>query len=225
MKDIIVISHATHRAHLIDEYEEQLRHEHIDFHIEPVVLEDGIGSMTMRWRVAYWQRMAEQFSKYDRIVFTDAWDVLFYGTKEALCSKIPPLVMSAERNCWPDESLGCDIPGSGPWRYANPGMMAGYPHTISSWSKWAVSQISSEWLDQMDQKCCNYLLVNHYGTVPPLDSNTAIFYVVSQDKEDGSLRHDLTNIRYGTSPQFFHFAGPCHPSRFRSLLRKEISVL
>src|SRR5208282_365369 len=33
--------------------------------------------------------IAEQFSNYQRIVATDAWDVLFFGTREDVIRKIP----------------------------------------------------------------------------------------------------------------------------------------
>jgi hypothetical protein len=220
MKDLIVVSFITERRHLLDEYEGQLRDAEIDFHIEPVSLPDGIGSITMRWRLDYWRRMCAKFSDYDRIVFTDAWDVLFYGSKTELCSKIPPVLMSAERNCWPDESLASPNTLRGPWKYPNPGMMAGYPETIDVWCDWCGHM---QGLDAMDQLWCN-----RFPFSAPLDTRAVVFYVVSADSEDKALqapRHRPWNSRYGTFPHFFHFAGPCHPDPFRAMLRGEVDAL
>lgn len=219
MKDVIVVVHATERKYLMDEYEAQLKEQEIPLHVEPVELPDGIGSMTMRWRLEYWQRMCRKFSDYDRIVFTDAWDVLFYGPKEQLFWSIPPILMSAERNCWPDESLAGNALFCGPWRFPNPGMLAGYPLYIE---RMATYGLMEHGLKIMDQLWCN----RNGGF--PLDSYTTLFYVASADKEDGSLRTAMGvpfNSRYKTFPQFIHFAGPCHPDRFRAMLRGEVESL
>lgn len=218
MKDVIVVLHATHRAHLMDEYEAQLRYAEIDCHVEPVDLPDGIGSMTMRWRLDYWKRMSEKFSEWDRIIFTDAWDVLYFGPREQLLWIIPPVLMSAERNCWPDESLAHE--GPSPWRYPNPGMLAGYPEAIIDWTNRFAMFPDVELMDQ--------LWSNRFHSYIPLDTRTMLFYVASADKEDGSLQKVLgapCNMRYHTFPQFIHFAGPCHPSRFRALMRDEVPAL
>lgn len=220
-KDVIVVLHATHRAHLMDEYEEQLRTEGIDCHVEPVELPDGIGSITMRWRLDYWRRMCTKFADYDRIVFTDAWDVLFYGGKAALCEKIPPFLMSAERNCWPDESLAENFADRSPWRFPNPGMLAGYPERLA---KWATQMTRFGNLDVMDQLWFCQKSTPFMG----LDTHTTVFYVASADKEDGSLSERLGcpyNSRYRTYPQFVHFAGPCHPDPFRAMMRGEVDAL
>lgn len=228
MNDLIVVAPATERKYLLDEYEDQLRKAGIDFHIEPVVLPDGIGSMTMRWRIDYWRRMCDKFRLYYRIVFTDAWDVLFFGSKEELCWKIPPLLISAERNCWPDESLAVSNTLRGPWKYPNPGMMCGYPDYIVRW----LDHISDEEtfddrLDLMDQLWCNHCAYSTLGVIP-LDSRATVFYVVSADKENMELTirdGRPYNSRYRTFPSFFHFAGPCHPDPFRALLRGEVVSL
>lgn len=222
MRDLIVVAHATERKYLLDEYEGQLREAQIDFHLEDVSpLPDGIGSMTMRWRLNYWKRMCKKFADYDRIVFSDAWDVLFYGNKWVTW-RIPPFLMSAERNCWPDESLSVHYKFRSPWRFPNPGMMAGYPEYISAWIDILRAGLKAN-MDVMDQLAFCQLAANHPELVP-LDVYTSLFYVVSADKEDGSLRH-LSNTRYGTRPYFFHFAGTCHPDPFRAMLSGEVDCL
>lgn len=227
MKDVIVVSGITHRAHLLDEYEDQLRYAGIDFHLEDISpLPEGIASMTARWRLNYWKRMCQKFSDYDRIVFTDAWDVLFYGAKSDLCAKISPLILSAERNCWPDASLAEKSICSSPWRYPNPGMLAGYPEFIVAWAD-SRQVRESTMIDAMDQLWFNVQCAND-ASIAPLDTRTTVFYVASADKEGGELTlrdGKLWNARFGTYPQFVHFAGPCHPSRFRAMLKGEVDAL
>src|SRR6185369_11459352 len=49
---------------------------------------------------------------YDKMVFTDAWDVLFFGSENEVLDKIPDygVLLGAERNCWPDEYLNPHFP-------------------------------------------------------------------------------------------------------------------
>lgn len=226
-KDVIVVMHATHRAHLMDEYEGQLRDAGIDHHVEPVTLPDGINSMTIEWRLNFWERMCQQFSGYERIVFTDAWDVLFYGTKDALLPKIPNVLISAERNCWPDETLAVKYRNDSPWRFPNPGCMAGYPDVIVTWVD-IIRRLAFPDMQEMDQLWFCKRSIDHPILVP-LDTKTTMFYVASQDQEDKSLTLSedlgLYNMRFGTYPQFVHFAGPCHPDPFRAMLRGEVDAL
>jgi hypothetical protein len=221
MKEVIVVVHATERKFLMDEYQSQVIDAGIDFHVEPVDLPRGIATMTMRWRLDYWTRMCRKFDDYQRIVFTDAWDVLFYHDPTVnMADKIPNMMMSAERNCWPDDSLSDLSPFSSPWRYPNPGMMAGRPEFIVYFCEHLYTM---EGLDEMDQLWCN-----RHPDILPLDFLTKLFYVASADKEDGSLTeihgHPF-NLHFQTYPSFIHFAGPCHPDPFRAMLRGEVPSL
>jgi len=219
MKDVIVVSAITERRHMIDEYEDQLAAAGIDFHLEPIKLDNGIASITARWRFGFIRAMCERFKSYRRIIFTDAWDVLFFGTKEDLLGKISPFpLVSAERNCWPEENLVDRIPDNGPWRYVNAGMFCGKPSVILGWIEDALRTPD---LDMMDQAWFNRRLANRDFAIIP-DYRTSIFYTVSYDREDGSLHKRLRgpcNYAYGTYPQFFHFAGPCSSVPFRAMLR------
>ena len=219
MSDLIVVSAITERRHMIDEYEDQLAAAGIDFHLENIVLPNGIASITARWRLMFLHRMCERFMGYDRIVFTDGWDVLFYGNKADVMAKIParPMV-SAERNCWPEPYLAGKIPATSPWPYVNAGMLSGSPDLILEWISGAEK---TDDLGMMDQAWFNRRLAA--GDYPVnLDFNTSLFYTVSYDREDASLRlkgGELWNAFYGSYPQFFHFAGPCSSVPFRAMLR------
>lgn len=224
MKDVIVVSPITERRGMLDEYEDQLAAAGIDFHLEAVQLADGINSMTARWKFGFLKRMCERFGEYSRIIFTDAWDVLFFGSKEELLEKIPALpIMSAERNCWPENDLNFKQEIPGPWRYYNAGMVAGCPLDIFT----VVSNLlHMDDLDIMEQAWMNRQLAR--GRTPfSIDSRTELFYTVSFDREDGSLQTrdgKLWNLTTGTCPQFFHFSGKCSSAPFRAMLREGESL-
>lgn len=231
MKDVIVIVHATERKFLMDEYEEQLRTAGIDFHVEKIEpLVNGLASMTMRWRCEYWKSMCQKFSDYKYLIFTDAWDVMFFGARDQLILKLQHInypLLSAERNCWPDPESPRSLNwSSSPWKFVNCGMMAGSNSDIIVSSEKFLSKPD---LDIMDQQWMNRLL-NQSGTTRPmgLDRDCYLFYTVSADKEDGSLTMEgdrIYNQYHDTFPNFFHFAGPCHPDPFRSMVRGEIESL
>ncbi len=218
MKDVIVVSYTTKRGGMLDEYEDQLAAAGIDFHLEPVVLEDGIVSITARWKFQFIRAMCDRFAEYERIAFTDAWDVLFFGTKDDLLLKIVSWpTFSAERNCWP-EDLTSEIVSTSPWRFANAGMLAGSPTSIL---RWLETPCPAENLDVMEQAWLNRRLADHSFPLQ-LDETTRLFYTVSCDREDGALRirgGKPFNARYGTYPQFLHFAGRCSSTPFRAMLR------
>ena len=225
MNDVIVCSYATERAGMLDEYENSLAAAGIDFHLEIVSLPQGIGSVTARWKFEFMARMAEQFSSYQRIIFTDAWDVMFIGGKEELLPKIPEHVLvSAERNCWPEADLADQFSDHTPWRFCNAGMISGHPHAITAWVPWALGTAD---LDMLEQAWFN----RRYADTPTpfvLDETTSLFYTVSFDREGGELQLKFEkpwNSVDDTHPQFFHFAGPCSSVPFRALLRGAIPSL
>lgn len=225
MKDVIVVSYATHRAGLLDEYEQQLKDAQIDFHLESVELADGINSVTARWKFAFMLRMTKRFADYECIVFTDAWDVLFFGTRDDLMPKIPKVcAISAERDCWPEDDLAQQIAHHGPWRYCNAGMMGGSTQGIMAFVN-GVSPFPE--LDLMEQQWLNRRLVE--GRCPwMVDCATSLFYTVSQYHEDGSLQikdGKLWNSHFNSFPQFLHFSGKCPTEPFQAMLRGEVDAL
>lgn len=231
-KDLIVIAGATHREGFLDEYETQLACADIRFHLEPLTnLPGGANSITMRRRIDYIRAMADNFSDYAHIIMTDAWDVLFLGTKEDLLNKVGDGVeISAERNCYPEPHLrqpilnhyGCDPL---PWSFANNGMLFGSPAKLLELCD-AASKFGD--LDILDQAWFNRRLVEDRADLFSLDVLTDVFYVVSSTQEGGQLR--MKNGRPWNSlcdsfPCFFHFSGKCPDDRFRALLRGEIDAL
>lgn len=204
---------------MVDEYQDQLTATGIDCHIEPVTLDNGINSVTALWKLHFIKEMCERFSHYERIVFTDAWDVLFVGSKDELLPKLRDIpCVSAERNCWPEHDLQFKRTLQSPWRYCNAGMICGSP---SSFFEWTDHELSMPNLDQMEQAYMNRKLASgSYGF--NLDLHTSLFYTVSGEREDGSLRlkdGKPWNCYFDTYPQFFHFSGGCSSLPFRTMLR------
>jgi len=205
---VIVIAGCTHRAGLVDEYERSLRDKDIEFHLEHVdPMPEGANSITMHRRINYWRKMAEQFKDYETIFITDAWDVLFFGTKQELLDKSPKtLLISAERCCYPNYQLADSIQGDTPWRYANNGMIVSSPEYLLEWIKKA-EEISD--LNILDQAWFNHRLSEGRGNIV-LDTTTNLFYVVSATLEDGALRAKNGrpwNSKCDTFPNFLHFSG------------------
>lgn len=226
MNDLIVVAGATHREGFIDEYESQLRNAGVDFHLEPLFdLPAGANSITMQRRIDYIRKVCEKFVSYDKVVMTDAWDVLFYGTKEEVLSKIPgTMIVSAERNCYPEPHLAPHFQSSSPWRFANNGMLAGSPAYMLEWCDRALNEGDLAILDQawFNRRCATGSDLVH------LDETTDLFYVVSATQEDGSLQMRdgrPVNAASGKFPNFFHFSGKCPDFWFRKLWTGEISAL
>ncbi len=227
MKDVIVVAGATHREGFLDEYEFKLEEAEIDFHLWPLEnLPSGANSINMRRRIDYMRGVAEKFADYQRIIMTDAWDVLFFGTREEVMEKVPTtgIFVSTERNCYPEPKLTSRFTSASPWRFMNNGMLCGAPSEIIDWC--SVAECEGD-LNILDQAWFNRARANRtmwFGA----DESTMLFYVVSSTQEDGALqvRHGRPwNTRYNTFPNFLHFSGKCPDDRFRALLRGEIGSL
>lgn len=73
-----------------------------------------------------WMKLIAQSRSSTHIVFTDAWDMLFFGTKEGLEEEadwmIEPILFGAEKNCFPTPGLAPLYPDyPHPWKYLNAG--------------------------------------------------------------------------------------------------------
>ena len=221
MAEVVVIAGATHREGLMDEYEAQLAKAEIPFHVEPLEhLPLGANSITMRKRIAYFRKMAEMFYDSRVIYITDAWDALFFGTRQELIDKAPETFLcSAERNCYPEADLASQITGTTPWRYANNGMVAANPMFLSGWCDEA-EKLGD--LDILDQAWFNRRRA-YNETFYELDTTTNLFYVVSSWLEDGALqvkKERPWNSSCETFPAFLHFSGKCPTDGVRKMLRE-----
>jgi hypothetical protein len=222
VNDLIVVAGATHREGFIDEYEQQLANAGIQFHLEPLSdLPGGANSITIRRRLAYMRAMCDKFSDYERIVMTDAWDVLFFGTKEEVLEKVPStgLLVSTERNCYPEPGLAPQFTSASPWRFMNNGMLCGVPGEILKWCGEADGHGDMNILDQAWFNRARAKKSPWFGA----DEHTMIFYVVSATQEDGALqvKHGRPwNTRYDSFPNFIHFSGKCPSEGVRAMIKE-----
>ena len=219
-KGIIVVGGATHHDYLMGEYQNQLIAAGVPHHFEAVdPMPGGPNSMTMERKISFVRSMARKFDDYQRIVISDAFDVLFYGSLEGLIDKVPETVLiSAERNCYPEPHLAIEFVSSSPWRFVNAGLMSGSPDALIEWSD-SISMAAYE-LHLLDQMWLNRRAAESSPFVK-LDEETEIFYTVSSTQEDGELRlwkDRPFNMATGYFPSFFHFSGRCSTDGFRNLL-------
>lgn len=219
--NIIVVAGATHREGMIDEYEASLAKSDIPFHLEPLdPLPSGANSINMRRRISYWRKMAAKFSDYDCLYLTDAWDVVLSASKQELIDKSPDtMIVSAERNLYPESHLVDRIHGATAWKFCNNGCVAANPSYLLAWCDQA--ERTSD-LDMLDQGWFNRRLAEGSHLVE-LDTQTSLFYVVSAWLEDGALqKKDGRPWNSVTSqfPCFLHFSGKCPSDGVRKMLEE-----
>lgn len=92
------------------------------------------GLMTKPYLLREWLRAKKNRS--DRLIVTDAWDILFAAHPHGLgdrCQEFygDAIVFNGEKSCWPQTELAGFFPDDGsPWRFLNSGFMCGPAATI-----------------------------------------------------------------------------------------------
>jgi len=214
------------RAGLLPTYAKQLREAGIDFTLREGAsqyLTTGIGNGgDLRHKIEHVLFYAKLLKQHRYIVFTDAWDVLFYGTHAEVLEKLMKrdnggLVMAAERGCWPDYYLGPHFPGTTPWRFVNGGLMAGTPQRLVEWVAWVKAHPA--YLGEMiDQQWMGHRYLQGERVNVVLDERTELFHCVHGDHgelgfEDGKP----VNLLCDTHPNFLHFCGGIDPMKYQLL--------
>ena len=230
MKPLIVISYATKRAGLLDIYERQLADAGIDFYLCPILpLTTWEQLSTIGFTIGMVREMLDRFKDYEHIVFTDAHDMLFFGTQEEVMGKLDrgnilllqntltrsayyPILMAAEKNCFPDPTVADKIKGDTPWRYANGGCFAGSHAALTGWIDYLERMVYAE---AINQEAYNDLLAEGLNLNFQVDSHTRLFYCMYKDA--GELIRKIGrpwNQVTGTRPCWIHFNGKTDPSGF-----------
>lgn len=218
MRDLVrVVSACSMRAGLVQIYEKQLFDAGIGFYLSEEKLK-YLGDL-----VDFWKKSLDMHGDAETVVFTDAWDVLFYGTAQEVHDKIPEdkVLLAAERNCWPDSYLADEIAGSTPWRYPNGGFSAGRPEAFSKWIE-AVENHPAYHRNFINQQWYLHRCVDK-SIEMTLDTKTELVYCMFMDS--GEMQFDTRpyNTITGTRPNFVHFNGQSNPSFF--LFRAEQKAL
>ena len=208
-KDLLVTMYCTNPKHLFDQYMQQLKTAGIDIYVERVTSFPNENSGgTAAWKVESFRRRALMFRDYEKIVYTCAWDMLFYGTKAEVMAKIPDdgVILGAERNCYPDADLAPKFKGDTPWRFVNGGPMAGSPQAILDWLD-AFEHHPLYRPQEIDQRILNWMRAED-SPLTPLDDCTELFYCLAAEQGDLDFERGLpVNKLCGTHPNFLHFNG------------------
>jgi hypothetical protein len=206
VKDILVImgSSTGEWRGTMKLYLSQLVAAGIAFHVEPLAAVDS----TIASKLRYVRKMAQRFAEYDTLIFTDAFDVQFFGHAEHLAWKTPwkGVLLAAERNCHPPECKALNIPDVGPWRYANGGGMAGDPQSFLEWC----DEIEKHPLyrpEKIDQQFLNELVAEG-SPLARIDSKTMVFFCLYGGYEELDFANGKPiNMKYATWPHFIHANG------------------
>jgi hypothetical protein len=209
MNDLIVIMGATEVHGTMPLYQRQLEEASIEVYVYQGLDRPNMnGGGNLAYRVEILRRLAQQFSHFEKIVFSDAFDVTFYGKKENLLKKIPTdaLLHAAEKNCYPTECLPLPIPDRGPWRYANGGLVAGTPERFLEWCAKA-EQHPRYRPSMLDQQFLNELVAED-SPLCRIDHRTNLFFCLHSGYQELDFTNGIPiNTMHCTFPMFLHANG------------------
>lgn len=231
MTEVAVVTACSMVGGLLPTYTEQLRHADIPLKVtvRPHPSGGTGNSGTLESKLDWLLSECRAHSKYRYLIFSDAWDVLYYGTRDRLLSKLhqtfatdqTPL-LAAERVCYPDAYLLQHFKGTTPWRFVNGGLLAGTPLGIQKWAL-QIKQHTAYVPHMIDQQFFNQRLL----VADPLiriDNKTELFYCVLEDQGELLFTNGQPlNSATMTKPHFLHFNGKCDHTKH--LLMCEISKL
>lgn len=160
--------------------------------------------------VRNWKEYAQEHIGVDRLILTDAWDVLAVNDRKWIEERLAELpadvVFASERNCWPEPALAQMIQAQSPWKFANGGMLTASPKSLIRWcdsvvkhQEYAPNEYTQQWL--------NRRLAD--GTFPVyLDRGTRLFYCMILENGELKMKDGrLWNSVLDSHPSFVHFNG------------------
>lgn len=168
-------------------------------------------------KIRIFRQYVERFKEHDAIIFSDAFDMTFWGTREELLNRIPTnyVLQSAERNFHPpDIGNRDDVPGNGPWKFANGGLAVGTPSAFTAWMD-ACERHPQYDPFMIDQAWMNKCLIEHYDCAWQIDSATNLVFCLygGYDELEFSTGRPL-NTLYGSRPLFLHANGSWPTNRY-----------
>ena len=208
MKELIVImGTACGERGLMAQYCRQLKDAGIDVYVHTLT---GFEN-TLAAQIRDQRPIITKFLDYKKIVFTDAFDVLFFGTKSEVLEKIPTdtILSGAERICWPDDPREKEYPGTTPWKYANGGLSAGTPQNFLKW----LDDIEHHPLYSVRAEDYNQRMFNDFkfekSPIMRFDETTDLFYCMPGEKAElGFVNDRPVNRICKTFPNFLHVNNP-----------------
>lgn len=215
-KDLLVVTPCSKPDLMLAEYSAQLAQAGIDHYVKPLPDVDpshgwdvsiGLtGFASIGYRLNRLEEILDYAKDYKKLVITDAWDVLFFGDKQATLAAIPDdyVLLAAEIPYWPEEHTG-----NTPWGGVNGGATAGTPASIREWIQkvrgnwdYRSGEVDQFWLNKRVRERADWLHI---------DRNTTLFYCMSKDTGALQFKNNRPfNTLCGTTPQFIHFQGRSH---------------
>jgi hypothetical protein len=170
---------------------------------------EGGAPGTLASSIASLRDFARRFSDYERLVVTDGWDVMFYGTKEDVLRKIPTdrCLIGAAKEFYPwNQSIHGQITGDTPWRFANGGLVAGTPENIC---KFADAMAAHPlYRGQMENQGMQNIMLAEKSAALHLDNRTELFFCLFDGYDELNFERGLpVNTLCNTHPQFIHANG------------------
>jgi hypothetical protein len=207
--ELIVVTAASCEKGTLPLYREQLAQAGIPFYLDDISSHyiPPLGG-NFRIKIESMRRLSQQFLAYERIVFTDAFDVVFFGDKDSLLAKIPTdrVLWGAEKNCYPDPAIAERIEQRPGARFANGGLLCGSPRAMIEWTH---SAESHPWYhpDSLDQQWLN-AMVAEKSPLAQCDFCSRIFFCLFGGYPELEFERGVpVNTMFQTHPQFVHANG------------------
>ena len=209
MNDLIVLMGASEVHGTMTTYLRQLSEAEIEWRsVDVSDRPNQNGGGNLGYRVKIFRSLATQFAHYEKLIFSDAFDVTFYGSKEDVFKKIPKdyVLHAAEKNCYPDPSMAERITGRTPWRFANGGLAAGTPQAFLEWCE-AVETHPHYNPEMLDQQFLNERVAEG-SPLCRIDSETKLFYCLFGGYDELDFASGMPiNTACCTFPNFCHANG------------------
>lgn len=206
MKDLIVSMSVSAVNGMMTDYVRRLSSEGIEVNIDPIAGQSfGLGAKLVSIR-----NLARRFAAYEMVILSDGWDVMFYGTKSDVM--VAPrsrdrVLWASEKNCWPHPELAQYIPGRGPWRFVNGGLLAGSPKAFLDMCD-RIEAHPGYNAAYIDQGFMNFLLTQDNADFFDIDWKTNLFFCLHLGHDELEFRGGIPfNTVHKTYPSFVHANG------------------
>lgn len=162
------------------------------------------------FKLKFFIEYIEKHPSVRTMFYMDGFDVLAAAPIHEIFERYEDMeqsvVMSAEKNCWPDKKFADKFPDLTPYRYPCSGLWIGSTDHLLPFFRQAC-QVTTEWY-YSDQACVTELMAGGEWPQVYLDTKCELFqsmYASENDLEfkDGKLHNRLT----GTTPLMFHGNG------------------
>jgi len=225
--DLIVVTAATsNEGGTLSLYREQLAKAGIDFHIEDISSQPrpslgGNSGIKTDQMIS----LSQRFANYQKIVFTDAFDMTFWSSKDEVISKIPDdhVLWGAEKNCYPDAEIAAKIPDRGPWRFGNGGFLCGTPEAMIAWARKLRTRPDYH-QNVLDQQYLNIYLAEQDDFVQIDWKTELVFCLYGGYPELEFVKGKPVNMTYGTYPAWCHANGSWNATEMWDKYERSLQV-